>query len=223
MITLNKSLLHVATQHREDVATSATMQRRYGYVVTHVATPKDGTITGKTSTNNRAKKGTHHIQRNTLKTSPLRFPPSAFPSFVVHRCLPPPPQANRMSTPSTEIYCCPPVLLSEVIEKMQGVGCFRGPANEEKEPQSLLVAALSIFAYNSSLIAGTIAEDDYKDSATGESHWCPRQFLPDAHHAIGVPRRSRSGSPSRRAFAAPRLRHVRPHGSPTAVRPQSPS
>jgi hypothetical protein len=28
-----------------------------------------------------------------------------------------------------------PVLLSKIIEKMQGVGCFRGPANEEKELQ----------------------------------------------------------------------------------------
>jgi hypothetical protein len=56
------------------------------------------------------------------------------------------------------------VLLSKIIEKMQGVGCLRGPANEEKEPQSLLVAALSLFVYNSSLIAGTIAEDDYKDN-----------------------------------------------------------
>jgi hypothetical protein len=55
-------------------------------------------------------------------------------------------------------------LLSKIIEKMQGVGCLRGPANEEKEPQSLLVAALSLFACNSSLIAGTIAEDDYKDN-----------------------------------------------------------
>ena len=45
---------------------------------------------------------------------------------------------------------------------MQSVGCFRGPANKEKEPQSLLVAALSIFVCNSSLITGTIAEDDYK-------------------------------------------------------------
>src|SRR5436305_3157951 len=61
-----------------------------------------------------------------------------------------------------------------------------------------------------------------EQSATGESHWYLRQFLPDAHHATGVPRRSRSGSPSRREFAAPRLRHVRPHGSQTAVLPQSP-
>src|ERR1700724_2127119 len=59
-------------------------------------------------------------------------------------------------------------------------------------------------------------------SATGESRWCPRQFPPDAHHATGVPRRSRSGSPSRREFAAPRLRHVRPDGSQTALRPPSP-
>jgi hypothetical protein len=47
---------------------------------------------------------------------------------------------------------------------MQGGGCFQVPANEEKEPQSLLVTTLSIFMYNSSLIAGTIAEDDYKDN-----------------------------------------------------------
>jgi len=47
---------------------------------------------------------------------------------------------------------------------MQGVSCLRGPANEEKEPQSLLVAALSLFVYNSSLIGGMIAEDDYKDN-----------------------------------------------------------
>src|ERR1700739_1088197 len=52
-----------------------------------------------------------------------------------------------------------------------------------------------------------------EQSATGEFHWCPRQFLPDAHHATCVPRRSRSGSPSLREFATPRLRHVRPHGS----------
>src|SRR5260370_7758777 len=60
-----------------------------------------------------------------------------------------------------------------------------------------------------------------EQSATGESHWCPRQFLPDAHHATGVPRRSRSGSPSRREFSAPPLRplspptpHTRPHPPP---------
>ena len=47
---------------------------------------------------------------------------------------------------------------------MQGVGCFRGPANKEKEPQSLFVAALSTFACNSSFIAGTITEDHYKDN-----------------------------------------------------------
>ena len=34
--------------------------------------------------------------------------------------------------PSTEIYCCLPVLLSEAMEKRQGVSCFRGLANEEK-------------------------------------------------------------------------------------------
>jgi hypothetical protein len=42
--------------------------------------------------------------------------------------------------PSTEIHRCLPVLLSvllsKIIEKRQGVDCFRGPANEEKEPQS---------------------------------------------------------------------------------------
>ena len=38
-----------------------------------------------------------------------------------------------------------------------------GLHTKKKEPQSLLVAALSLFAYNSSLMAGTIAEDDYKD------------------------------------------------------------
>lgn len=48
--------------------------------------------------------------------------------------------------------------------KRQGVNRFREPANKEKEPQSLLVAALSLFAYNSSLMAGTIAEDEYKDN-----------------------------------------------------------
>ena len=47
---------------------------------------------------------------------------------------------------------------------MQGGGCFRGPANEEKEPQPAKIAAFSIYAYNSWPIAGTIAEDDYKDS-----------------------------------------------------------
>ena len=76
---LSDDCFSVATQNREDVATSTTMQRRYGHVVTHVATPKDGTTTGKTSTNKRAEKGTQHIQRNTLKTSPLRVPPSATP------------------------------------------------------------------------------------------------------------------------------------------------
>ena len=35
---------------------------------------------------------------------------------------------------------------------------------KKKEPQPTKIAALSIFAYNSSLIAGTIVEDDYKDS-----------------------------------------------------------
>src|SRR5689334_8615185 len=37
---------------------------------------------------------------------------------------------------STEIHCCPPVLLSVLLSKVngktQGVGCFRGPAHEEK-------------------------------------------------------------------------------------------
>ena len=47
---------------------------------------------------------------------------------------------------------------------MQSMGCFRGPANEEKEPHLTKIAALSIFACNSSLMAGTIAEDDYKDN-----------------------------------------------------------
>ena len=35
---------------------------------------------------------------------------------------------------------------------------------KKKEPQPTKIAALSIFAYNSSLIAGTIVEDDYKDN-----------------------------------------------------------
>src|SRR5436305_14584172 len=48
--------------------------------------------------------------------------------------------------------------------KMQSMGCFRGPANEEKEPHLTKIAALSIFACNSSIMAGTIAEDDYKDN-----------------------------------------------------------
>ena len=47
---------------------------------------------------------------------------------------------------------------------MQSMGCFRGPANEEKEPHLTKIAALSIFACNSSIMAGTIAEDDYKDN-----------------------------------------------------------
>jgi len=55
------------------------MQRRYGHVVTRVATPKDRTITEKTSTNNRAEKATQHIHRNTLKTNTFRVPPSAPP------------------------------------------------------------------------------------------------------------------------------------------------
>src|SRR5438552_14984082 len=37
---VNDDCFSVATQHRENVATSATMQRRYGHVVTRVATPK---------------------------------------------------------------------------------------------------------------------------------------------------------------------------------------
>src|SRR5205823_85273 len=53
---LSDDCFSVATQHRENVATSAIMQRRYGHVVTRVATPKDRTITEKTSTNNRAEK-----------------------------------------------------------------------------------------------------------------------------------------------------------------------
>jgi hypothetical protein len=48
--------------------------------------------------------------------------------------------------------------------KRQGVSCFRGPANKEKRVAILLVTALSMFAHNSSLKAGTIVEDDYKDS-----------------------------------------------------------
>jgi hypothetical protein len=56
------------------------------------------------------------------------------------------------------------VLLSETLGKRQGVGCFRGPANKEKEPQSLLVAALALFACNSSHIAGAIIGDNYKDN-----------------------------------------------------------
>jgi hypothetical protein len=74
---LHDDCFSVATQHRENVATSATIQRGYEHVVTRVATPKDGKITEKTSTNNRAEKATHQIQRNTEKHSPLRFPPSA--------------------------------------------------------------------------------------------------------------------------------------------------
>ncbi len=50
---------------------------------------------------------------------------------------------------------------------MQSVGCFRGRANKEKEPQSLLFVALFLFVCNSSLITGTIAEDDYKDNDEG--------------------------------------------------------
>jgi len=78
LLLLSDDYFSVATQHREDVATSTIMQRRYGYVVTRVATPKDSTITEKTSTNNREEKATQRVQRNTLKASPLRFPPSAF-------------------------------------------------------------------------------------------------------------------------------------------------
>jgi len=54
MPLLFEGCFDVATQHRENVETSATMQRRYE----HVVTPKDGMNTGKTSTNNRAGKVT---------------------------------------------------------------------------------------------------------------------------------------------------------------------
>lgn len=75
---LSNNCFVVATRHWEDVATNTTMQGRYELVVTPVATPKDVTTTGKTSMNNKAEKGTQHISRNTLKTSPVRFPPSAY-------------------------------------------------------------------------------------------------------------------------------------------------
>jgi len=42
------------------------------------------------------------------------------------------------------------------------VSVFPGPAHEKKEPQPAKIAAFSIYAYNSWLIAGTIAEDDSK-------------------------------------------------------------
>ena len=51
---------------------------------------------------------------------------------------------------------------------MQDVGCFRGPANKEKEPQTLFVAAISIFVCKSSLRAVTITEDDYKYNDGGK-------------------------------------------------------
>src|SRR5258708_1597639 len=99
----------------------------------------------------------------------VRVPPSALP--VSRR----PPTSSTRSTgqssfhqyprKSTVVYrfCCQ-FCCQRWTGKMQGAGCFRGPANEEKEPQPTKIAALSIFACNSSLIAGTIVEDDYKDN-----------------------------------------------------------
>ena len=86
---------------------------------------------------------------------------------------------------------------------MQGMGCFRRPANEEKEPQSLLVAALSIFACNSSLIAGTIAEDDYNDNDWVEDGMKVRDIL--------LGRQELTRSPLASAKAAPRAAFASPH------------
>ena len=85
----------VATQHRENVATSATIQSKERHVVTPVATPKDTTITGKTIMNNRAEKAPQQIHRNTLKTSPLRVPPSqpTGETHIIH-------QATNQAIPS---------------------------------------------------------------------------------------------------------------------------
>jgi hypothetical protein len=73
---------------------------------------------------------------------------------------------------STEIHGCLPVLLSvllsTVIERMQGAGCFREPTNEEERAVTNKDYGSFYFAYNSSLIVGTIAEDDYKDNDGGK-------------------------------------------------------
>jgi hypothetical protein len=47
---------------------------------------------------------------------------------------------------------------------MQGADCFREPANEEERAATNKDYGSFYFAYNSSLIVGTIAEDDYKDN-----------------------------------------------------------
>src|SRR5258708_40166520 len=72
---------------------------------------------------------------------------------------------QRLHTSTYISYCLPvllSVLLSEVIERMLCVSVFPGPTHEKKEPQPAKIAAFSIYAYNSWLIAGTIAEDDSK-------------------------------------------------------------
>jgi hypothetical protein len=50
-----------------------------------------------------------------------------------------------------------------------------------------LVAALSIFAYNSSLIAGTIAEDDYKNNDGVEDGMKVRDSLLGRQGGAGSP------------------------------------
>src|SRR6266702_5493129 len=74
MPLLFEGCFDVATQHRENVETSASMQRRYEHVVTHVATPKDGMNTGKTSTNNRAGKVTPVDTEKHIENQSLAFP-----------------------------------------------------------------------------------------------------------------------------------------------------
>src|SRR5712691_13518215 len=74
MTLLSDDCFSVATPHRENVAASAIMQRIYRHGVMPVATPKDGSITGTTSTNYAGEKATQHVQRNTLKSSPFCLP-----------------------------------------------------------------------------------------------------------------------------------------------------
>ncbi len=75
---------------------------------------------------------------------------------------------------STEIYCCPPVLLSVLLSKVTGkcrvVACSRDLHTKKKEPQPTKIAALSIFVHDSSSIAVSliwvrmITEDDCRDN-----------------------------------------------------------
>ena len=48
--------------------------------------------------------------------------------------------------------------------KNAGWWLFPRVCTRRKKPQPTKIAALSIFVYNSSFIAGTIGEDDYKDN-----------------------------------------------------------